>query len=66
MVLHPTHKLTYFKNASWESDWIDTAEEIVREEYATHYEGLENIAARTAADAVDPAKVRVYCSSRHY
>ena len=29
MVLHPMHKLTYFKNAGWEAEWIDTAEEIV-------------------------------------
>ncbi|KAA1478819.1 hypothetical protein DENSPDRAFT_757967, partial [Dentipellis sp. KUC8613] len=25
MVLHPRHKLDYFKNANWESDWINTA-----------------------------------------
>ncbi|KAF8545877.1 hypothetical protein OG21DRAFT_1380245, partial [Imleria badia] len=25
MILHPRHKLTYFKNAHWEADWIDTA-----------------------------------------
>ncbi|KAH7924728.1 hypothetical protein BV22DRAFT_978624, partial [Leucogyrophana mollusca] len=25
MVLHLRHKLTYFKNARWEPDWINTA-----------------------------------------
>ncbi|KAF8549901.1 hypothetical protein OG21DRAFT_1382778, partial [Imleria badia] len=25
MVLHPRHKLQYFKNANWEQEWIDTA-----------------------------------------
>ncbi|KAG1766265.1 hypothetical protein EDD22DRAFT_732740, partial [Suillus occidentalis] len=25
MVLHPWHKLTYFTNAGWEQDWIQTA-----------------------------------------
>ncbi|KAF9221347.1 hypothetical protein BS17DRAFT_655248, partial [Gyrodon lividus] len=25
MVLHPRHKLTYFKKANWEEGWIDTA-----------------------------------------
>ncbi|TFK47876.1 hypothetical protein OE88DRAFT_1606907, partial [Heliocybe sulcata] len=33
MVLHPRHKLSYFKRAGWQQDWIDTAESIVREEY---------------------------------
>ncbi|KAG1853540.1 hypothetical protein C8R48DRAFT_558143, partial [Suillus tomentosus] len=25
MVLHPRHKLSYFKNAGWEDEWVDTA-----------------------------------------
>ncbi|KAG2082597.1 uncharacterized protein F5147DRAFT_553705, partial [Suillus discolor] len=25
MVLHPHHKLAYFKSAGWEQEWIDTA-----------------------------------------
>ncbi|KAA1479017.1 hypothetical protein DENSPDRAFT_751545, partial [Dentipellis sp. KUC8613] len=25
MILHPRHKLEYFKHAKWEADWIDTA-----------------------------------------
>ncbi|KAG2740587.1 hypothetical protein P692DRAFT_201663655, partial [Suillus brevipes Sb2] len=25
MILHPRHKLTYFKSASWEENWINTA-----------------------------------------
>ncbi|KAF8546542.1 hypothetical protein OG21DRAFT_1365673, partial [Imleria badia] len=33
MVLHPCHKLAYFKNANWELEWIDTAEALVREEF---------------------------------
>jgi hypothetical protein len=37
MVLHPTHKLTYFKKASWEKEWIKTAEELVCEEFQDHY-----------------------------
>ncbi len=32
-VLHPQYKLTYFKNANWEQEWIDSAERITREEY---------------------------------
>jgi len=37
MVLHPNYKLMYFKNAGWETEWIDTAEELVREEFRRHY-----------------------------
>ena len=36
----------------------------MREEYATHYEGLKDIGAHTAADAVDTAKVQTDCSER--
>ncbi|KAG2738578.1 hypothetical protein P692DRAFT_201673926, partial [Suillus brevipes Sb2] len=33
MVLHPRHKLAYFKRANWEQQWIDTAETLVRNAY---------------------------------
>ncbi len=29
LVLHPHHKLSYFKQAGWPADWINTAEDIV-------------------------------------
>ena len=31
------HKLAYFKKAGWEPDWIETAHEIVRNEYNRSY-----------------------------
>jgi len=37
IVLHPRHKLTYFRNAGWEESWIDTAKKIVRDEYDRSY-----------------------------
>jgi hypothetical protein len=37
IVLHPRHKLHYFKAAGWEQEWIDTAEEIVRNEFKQNY-----------------------------
>jgi hypothetical protein len=37
LVLHPRHKLKYFKTAGWEDDWIDAAETIVRDEYEQKY-----------------------------
>ncbi|KAF8163031.1 hypothetical protein B0H34DRAFT_744625 [Crassisporium funariophilum] len=33
MVLHPHHKLQYFKTAGWEDNWIETARTIVCEEF---------------------------------
>ena len=33
LVLHPAHKLKYFSKQDWDKEWIDTAEEIVREEF---------------------------------
>ena len=37
LVLHPRHKLKYFKDASWEQDWIDTAKDIVQAEFNRSY-----------------------------
>lgn len=36
-MLHPRHKLAYFKAAGWQQDWIDTAEELVRSEFKRSY-----------------------------
>ena len=35
-VLHPQLKLKYFQQCHWDQDWIDTAEEIVREEFTKY------------------------------
>lgn len=36
-MLHPAHKLEYFRAAGWEPAWIDEARRIVREEYDRSY-----------------------------
>ena len=36
-VLHPHHKLNYFKTAGWEADWIKAAHSIVCEEFNRTY-----------------------------
>ncbi|KIM36394.1 hypothetical protein M413DRAFT_78168 [Hebeloma cylindrosporum] len=36
-VLHPRHKLHYFKTAGWEDGWIKTAHAIVRAEFYRTY-----------------------------
>jgi hypothetical protein len=37
VVLHPRHKLSYFKTAGWTADWIQTAEKLVHDEFDGHY-----------------------------
>ncbi|KAG2365059.1 hypothetical protein BDR07DRAFT_1219574, partial [Suillus spraguei] len=37
MVLHPKHKLSYFKAAQWEDNWIETAEQLVCKEFKCSY-----------------------------
>ena len=41
LVLHPSHKTTYFTLAGWDQDWIDTAKGIVRAEFDRAYADLE-------------------------
>jgi hypothetical protein len=38
LVLHPRHKLAYFKKARWEHEWVETAESLVREVFNTYKE----------------------------
>ena len=45
-VLHPQHKLKYFKNARWEVEWINTAENLVHDEFDRSY-------ARSDSDSDD-------------
>lgn len=37
IVLHPKFKLTYFNKENWESEWIDTARQLLREEWNKYY-----------------------------
>ncbi|KAG2120773.1 uncharacterized protein F5147DRAFT_647200 [Suillus discolor] len=41
IVLHPQHKLSYFKNAGWTEEWINTAETLVHEEFECSYSILD-------------------------
>lgn len=40
LVLHPRHKLEYFKQAVWEDDWIEIAENLVRDEFQRSYSSI--------------------------
>ena len=53
-MLHPRHKLAYFKTARWEDDWIVTAEQLVREEYMQSYANDVVSEAEVTAGEVQP------------
>jgi len=36
-VLHPCHKLNYFKNVRWENDWIKAARQLVQDKFNLLY-----------------------------
>jgi hypothetical protein len=40
-VLHPRHKLEYFRKADWTEDWIEAAKKIIRDEYEHTYKVAE-------------------------
>jgi len=66
-VLHPWHKLSYFKQAGWPTEWIPTAEGIVHVEFKCSYatnvdaEGVE--VGQDNSD--DIFKVCLSCSAHH-
>ncbi|PBK65453.1 hypothetical protein ARMSODRAFT_891860 [Armillaria solidipes] len=39
MILHPHHKLMYFREAGWPASWIDKAQDLVTNEFKNKYEG---------------------------
>ncbi len=41
-VLHPCHKLKYFKKCNWEEAWVDVAHNIVCKEFNQLYAPLED------------------------
>ncbi|KAF8814886.1 hypothetical protein BYT27DRAFT_7081586 [Phlegmacium glaucopus] len=57
MVLHPQHKLTYFKKAGWDNDWIKTARQIVRDEFERSYKSI----TKDSDDDVETNVAKVHC-----
>ncbi|KAL1937246.1 hypothetical protein VTO73DRAFT_13915 [Trametes versicolor] len=57
MILHPAHKLEYFRDNNWSQGWMETAEGIVRDEFACKYAGRKRSAASdTSSDMSSAAK----------
>jgi hypothetical protein len=42
-VLHPRHKLQYFKNAGWDDDWVETAYGMVRDIFNNAYKNSPGV-----------------------
>jgi len=52
IVLHPWHKLNYFKHAGWESNWINIAEQLVHNQFQHSYSTSDSTAdVATAANS---------------
>jgi hypothetical protein len=51
LVLHPRYKLKYFHEQKWQQAWIDTACELVEDEYNHVYKGL--IVVRDSDSSLD-------------
>lgn len=54
LVLHPSHKVDYFKMADWTDEWHETAAGIVRAEFECVYAGIDS------EDSDDSLPVRVF------
>ena len=60
-MLHPRHKLSYFKTAGWEDEWIKTVEALVRDEFERSYmyiQDVEDTPATISTTADDSNTVR--------
>jgi hypothetical protein len=63
-VLHPRHKLAYFKAAGWTQEWIDTAEALVRDKFNLIYSSQDSDEPGDvkSEDLGDAANVTVRCA----
>ena len=57
LVLHPRHKLEYFKKAGWPDEWTDEAAEIVRTVFDLSYGFLDTSWATSSETQLAKAKV---------
>lgn len=59
VVLHPQFKTEYFEDEHWEREWIDTAKEIITEQWTKYYKTSTDPAETVSRDAVVPVTVGV-------
>ena len=60
-VLHPALKLEYFQVHKWKTEWIELAEDLVREEFKRYYENKEESIQDEAHKVETEAKVGCRC-----
>ncbi len=53
-MLHPRHKLSYFRKLNWSSDWIALAKSLVYEEFERNYAAISE-AVEEEEDSIDKA-----------
>jgi hypothetical protein len=68
LVLHPRHKLHYFKNEGWQDNWIERAEEIIRTQFDLSYGSLDTSWAsrQTQAGKAKVCTRRFHCKLQSY
>lgn len=64
VVLHPSLKLEYFKLRKWEQSWIDTAVELVTDEYASYTMAGVGADTETMGDTV--RGTYIFCCYSNY
>ena len=52
LVLHPRHKLWYFKNAGWDDKQVATAENLVQARFESVYKALQCAESQSDGDNV--------------
>jgi hypothetical protein len=62
LVLHPRHKLQYFKDANWTPEWINAAHEIVKDEYERKYAAL-GVEVSSDSEMVRRLQLTIYIST---
>lgn len=67
VVLHPCHKLAYFKHTKWEDNWVESAETLVRETYECSYSVVSPGDSETDEDgiAMEASSVSCLCFCVH-
>jgi len=65
LVLHPGLKLEYFRRHDWEDEWIEQAENMVREEYISVYENKATAQEDIAIDVLAKVSLSTYTSTHH-
>ncbi|KAI0371578.1 hypothetical protein BV20DRAFT_941875 [Pilatotrama ljubarskyi] len=69
MILHPGHKLEYFRDQNWSEEWIETAKDIIKDEYNRKYANRKPASPTSStsdkAPQISAVKVRVTSFTGH-